>query len=84
MWRAFLDWCQSNGRDSDRPSTKLSCTDNTGVHQCSGEERGCEQEHPTARSRVHLRYQYNPFYCPRAVRFSARYFNKNPYKPYIF
>ena len=34
---------------------------------------------------VHLlRYQYNPFYCPRAVRFSARYFNKNPYKPYIF
>jgi len=25
-----------------------------------------------------LRYQYNPFYCLRAVRFSARYFNKTP------
>ena len=32
----------------------------------------------------HLRYQYNPFHCMRAVRFSGRCFNKNPYKPYIF
>ena len=35
-------------------------------------------------TRITLRYQYNPFDHPRAVRSSVRDFNKNPYKPYIY
>ena len=36
-------------------------------------------------SQISLRYhQYNPFDHPREVRSSARGFNQNPYKPYIY
>ena len=40
--------------------------------------------HHTIYSVLLLRYQYNPFDHPPAVRSSIRGFNQNPYKPYIF